>query len=148
MASASGIPIDSYRKYELGRSVPGGNALAGLAGIGVDVHWLLTGKVKPGQLATEQERTAYFRSDAALQTALRDAPNPDAAVQAMQRVRDASDVIQRLKAECEYEPPAEWGATLLQLLAGGDITERGARRVIEELRGFEAEKSSSSEGGA
>ena len=52
----------------------------------------------------------------------------------MRRIRDASDTLQRLKAEADYQYPPEWGALLLELLAGGQITEDAARRLIEQLK--------------
>lgn len=43
-ASAAGIPIDSYKKYEGGKMIPGGDALAGIVKMGVDVNALLIGE--------------------------------------------------------------------------------------------------------
>lgn len=44
MAGGAGIPIDTYQKYERDSSMPGGHALAGLARLGIDLSWLLTGR--------------------------------------------------------------------------------------------------------
>ena len=44
MAQAAGIPFDTYQKYEGGSSMPGAQALAGLARLGIDLVWLLTGQ--------------------------------------------------------------------------------------------------------
>lgn len=44
MAEAAGIPFHSYQKYEMDSSMPGGQALAGLALLGIDLTWLLTGR--------------------------------------------------------------------------------------------------------
>lgn len=44
MARAAGIPIDSYKKYEGDRSMPGGDALAGLAKAGINLVKLLIGR--------------------------------------------------------------------------------------------------------
>lgn len=43
MAKAAGIPLDTYKKYEGGGVVPGGDALAGLIRAGIDVADLLIG---------------------------------------------------------------------------------------------------------
>jgi len=42
-SSAAGIPIDTYRKYEADSRSPGSEALAGMALLGIDLTWLLTG---------------------------------------------------------------------------------------------------------
>ena len=74
------------------------------------------------------------RSGAALRFAVSGAPNPENAFEAMRRLRDASDLLQRLKKEVGYDPPELWGATLLELLVGEQITELGARRILEHLK--------------
>lgn len=33
-----------YQKYEMGRSAPGGEAIAGFVGVGINANWLLTGE--------------------------------------------------------------------------------------------------------
>lgn len=43
-AEQSGVSVRSYQGYEDGRSVPGGEALAGLVGTGINANWLLTGQ--------------------------------------------------------------------------------------------------------
>ena len=42
MALAAGIPLDTYKKYEGDSRTPGGDALAGLGLMGIDLTWLLT----------------------------------------------------------------------------------------------------------
>lgn len=39
----SGIPLDTYRKYEGGKRAPGADAIAGLIRAGINANWLLTG---------------------------------------------------------------------------------------------------------
>ena len=46
MGEAIGSSISSWQDYEYGKSVPGGVALAKLAGMGIDINWLLTGEGK------------------------------------------------------------------------------------------------------
>ena len=43
LAMQIGIHIGQLKKYEQGRTVPGGDALAAIAATGVNVNWLLTG---------------------------------------------------------------------------------------------------------
>lgn len=86
------------------------------------------------QIDEAEQRTALYRSDEGLRHAVAESPNPDSAYEAMRRIRDASDALQRLKAEVDYQYSPEWGALLLELLAGGQITEAAARRVIQLLK--------------
>lgn len=43
-ASLIGKHVGMLQKWELGTAVPGGDALAGFASTGVNLHWLLTGE--------------------------------------------------------------------------------------------------------
>lgn len=76
------------------------------------------------------------QSDAAIRFAVSEAPNADKAYEAMRCIRDASDLIQRLRRDVGYAVPEPWSATLLELLVGGQITELGARRVLEQLKSY------------
>ncbi len=40
----TGIPVSTLKKYEAGRSTPGGEAIQALASAGINVHWLVTGE--------------------------------------------------------------------------------------------------------
>lgn len=42
IAAQSGVSYSVYQKYEMGRSVPGGEAIAGLVRLGINANWLLT----------------------------------------------------------------------------------------------------------
>ncbi|MEW6594157.1 MAG: helix-turn-helix transcriptional regulator [Thermodesulfobacteriota bacterium] len=44
IGEAIGSSLSTWQDYEAGKSIPGGNALAGLARLGVDINWLLTGE--------------------------------------------------------------------------------------------------------
>lgn len=46
MGEAIGSSLSTWQDYEAGKSIPGGNALAGLARLGVDINWLLIGEKK------------------------------------------------------------------------------------------------------
>lgn len=43
-AEAAGIPLDTYVKHERDQSIPGGDHLAGIGLLGVDLTWVLTGQ--------------------------------------------------------------------------------------------------------
>ena len=43
LVQASGIPLPSLRDYELGKRIPGGDAVASLIRAGINANWLLTG---------------------------------------------------------------------------------------------------------
>lgn len=79
-------------------------------------------------------RTPYdSRSDAALRHAVSESPNPENAYEAMRKIRDASDLLQRLQREMSYDAPKTLTALLMELLVGEQITEIGARRLLESF---------------
>lgn len=43
-ASNSGVGFSTYQKYEMGMSVPGGDAIEGFIRLGINANWLLTGE--------------------------------------------------------------------------------------------------------
>lgn len=59
LAKAAGLPTESYKKYELDKSVPGGNALAGLAKAGINLADLLIPQHDVKQLALEEPGARY-----------------------------------------------------------------------------------------
>lgn len=79
-----------------------------------------------------ERRSAFYRSDEGLKKLTAD--SPPGAYDAMRRVRDAADTLHRLKAEVGYQYSPEWGTLLLELLAGGQLTEHGAQRLIAHLK--------------
>ena len=44
ICSISGIPLSTYRKYEIELALPGAEAIAGLIRAGINANWLLTGQ--------------------------------------------------------------------------------------------------------
>lgn len=44
MAANVGIPLPSYKDYETGKKMPGGDAIASFMSIGINANWLLTGR--------------------------------------------------------------------------------------------------------
>jgi transcriptional regulator with XRE-family HTH domain len=43
-SSKFGVAKSTYQKYEAGSSIPGGEAIAGFIGAGINANWLLTGE--------------------------------------------------------------------------------------------------------
>lgn len=61
-AGEIGMPLPSYRDYEGGKRVPGGEALRRFARAGIDTHWLLTGEDRAaGGGATVREAPGEYR---------------------------------------------------------------------------------------
>lgn len=54
-----GMPLPSYRDYEGGKRVPGGEALRRFARAGIDTHWLLTGETAAAGAAVREECGDY-----------------------------------------------------------------------------------------
>lgn len=73
IVAISGIPLDTYRKYEGGKSEPGAKALAGLAKAGIDLNWLITG-------------TSYVTDESGKQFFAYPAPSTDASAVAEEPV--------------------------------------------------------------
>lgn len=68
-------PLPSLRDYELGKSIPGGEAIAGLVRAGINANWLLTGDgpmllaaPAPGQQQQQQSSPAPRINTDALET--------------------------------------------------------------------------------
>ena len=120
-AKAIGASLPTVKNYEGANRIPGGKVLGGFARAGVNVDWLLNGTGGP---------PLYARSDAGLKYALSEFPNPEAAREQLRRIRDASDLLQRLQHEMGCDIPSIWGGTLLDLVATGQITEIGVRRIL------------------
>lgn len=57
MSAATGIPLPTWKKYEGSDREPGAEALVAMARIGVNLHWLLTGK--GAMLLASSPATAY-----------------------------------------------------------------------------------------
>lgn len=59
-----GMPLPSYRDYEGGKRIPGGEALRRFAEAGLDTHWLLTGDNRAnGDVAAIRDTRGDYRAD-------------------------------------------------------------------------------------
>lgn len=47
LAELSSIPLPSYKDYEAGNRIPGGDAIGSLIESGINANWLLTGEGEP-----------------------------------------------------------------------------------------------------
>ena len=61
-AEQSGVSARGYQGYEDGRSIPGGDAIAGLVRLGINANWLLTGE---GEMfnAPQRQPTPKIQAD-------------------------------------------------------------------------------------
>lgn len=138
LARAAGMTDRTLRNYLTGTTEPKAEAVERLAAAaGVRFEWLYKGsgaKDIPDAAAPLEERRAYYASDEALRFAVHHTGNPGPAYSIQRITRDATALLMRVVAECEYTPSGDWMRTLQQLLVSGDITETGVRSVIEELR--------------
>lgn len=73
LVARSGIPIDTYKKYEGGSRQPGGDAVAGIVRAGINANWLLTGEgpmlikdlpASAGMRAEDSARASYAAAPA------------------------------------------------------------------------------------
>lgn len=55
LAKQANIPLQTYKKYEGGSISPGSDALLGLYGCGISIHWLLAGEGPMLTADTKQE---------------------------------------------------------------------------------------------
>ena len=62
-AEQAGISARGYQGYEDGRSIPGGDAIAGLVWLGINANWLLTGKGRMFNAKQAPQETALALSD-------------------------------------------------------------------------------------
>jgi transcriptional regulator with XRE-family HTH domain len=65
-AEATGVHLSAIRKYEGRNSVPSGESLLAIAGTGVDLHWLLTGRGDMRAPSNTDDSTAKTEADAEL----------------------------------------------------------------------------------
>lgn len=82
MAEAAGSRLRSWQDYEAGRKVPGGQVIAGLAQMGIDAHWLMTG-----------EGTVFFHGVRRARSGTADGPDEEllrALLHLIEEVADAS----------------------------------------------------------
>lgn len=98
--TATGIPVSTLKKYESNHSTPGGEAIQSIAGVGINVHWLVTGE-GPMLLADLQpsEPTAW---------------NPDLMRQVIEAVEEA---LERGNRELEPEDKASLILSVYDLYA-------------------------------
>lgn len=93
-------PLPSLRDYELGKSIPGGEAIGGLVRAGINANWLLTGEgpmlladwVAPAPPASTRINVKAL--EAIIEGALKVAPNAPAAAIAAHAARVYAQCIE------------------------------------------------------
>lgn len=55
IAEKTGSSAAAFGQYEKGEKIPGGKVLAGLAQVGVNINWLLTGQGLPKEVSLEDK---------------------------------------------------------------------------------------------
>lgn len=123
MAAAASIPSDTYTKYERNKLTPGGDALAAVARLGVNTNWLLT-----------EEGPMLLSDDAARHVAQDSTHN--AYAHAAEAVKSPAKVVSALAGEVGFNGPTDLLLLLVELMARGDITEAGARGVLQHVNGL------------
>lgn len=134
-ATRCGIREGSIRQYLEG-AMPRTDKLAKIAVANhVSVDWLATDR---GPMRYDQAR--QLRSDDATRAAYLDDPAAGARIGAyisdtVPRLLKAQAALESISASIGFGVPTEWHMLLLGLLADEHITELGARRVLEHLKG-------------
>jgi transcriptional regulator with XRE-family HTH domain len=107
VAERSGIPLSTYKKYEGDNRVPGGEALADLANIGPNPHWILTGRgdmcVPEGASdvwSSTASEAVYRRLGNSVESVRQEAGNYEVA----NRLRDSTESVVRIANEMDFEP--------------------------------------------
>jgi transcriptional regulator with XRE-family HTH domain len=115
-AEATGVHLSAIRKYENCHSVPSSESLLAIAGTGVDLHWLLTGKgdmrapsASPDPQATTKADAELVRRLKAIEGLLSSIQDEKRSavldeifyrVQEAKRVADLEDLVKVLKRKC------------------------------------------------
>lgn len=100
----------------------------------IDAH-LANAPAKVDQLVAVSRAPYDSRSDAGLRHAVSESLNPENAYKAMCRIRDTTQLLRRIQDEIGYELPDAWLSVLQELLFAEQITELGAHRMVEHLKG-------------
>jgi transcriptional regulator with XRE-family HTH domain len=129
-----GIKIPSLRDYELGNSIPGGEAISDLMRAGINSNWLLTGEGEM-LLADHQAKLERTSKEVFGDAPTRLAQNPNADFEAiLRRVAEASQATVRVSKEFDFALPVEWTSLIQELMAMHGLSEAGAKKVIEALK--------------
>jgi len=118
LVAISGIPLNTYRKYEGGTSEPGSKALAGLAKAGIDLNWLITGI----SYVTDRSGKRFF-----------EVPTPET-------IDDSVDGRTPIKEKVDSSPRINDDALVqavcvsIQTAKPGETLEQSARRAVAFYR--------------
>ncbi len=138
-ASKSGVGFSSYQKYEMGLSIPGGDAIRGFVQLGINANWLITGDGEM-LLADDRPRLTKYEVAKLSKKIVGEAPalyalNPSAEFEArLKRVATMTDVSTRIYSELSFMPSSDWIGLIQTLLFDQHIDEAGAKQIVELLK--------------
>lgn len=133
-ASKSGVGFSTYQKYEMGMSVPGGEAIEGFVRLGINANWILTGEGEM-LLADQRAKLEKISKEVFGDAPLRVAQNPNVEYDAaLKRIAEATQATVRISRQFDFALPVEWSSLIQELMAIHGLTEAGAKRVIEALK--------------
>lgn len=135
-AAAMDMPLPSFKDYEAGNRIPGGDALTKLAGAGVNVMWLLTGDGDPllpdkqASQALDTAKDVFF-------------DDPTAAQQREQRLKNIGERLRAVHtalAEVEqatgYKLPVLAREAVRTVMFSHGLTPEGAAVLLQLLRSY------------
>lgn len=134
LADVAGVKLPSLKDYERGKSIPGGEALAGFARARINVLWLLGDESAPMLLDTAEkaEKTAVYAAsllgDEEAQRLVDEAHNAN-----MAKLTEAKELVERIAKELRFQPPSLIMGTLIGCAGLGRITEEGVRDVLKAV---------------
>jgi transcriptional regulator with XRE-family HTH domain len=133
-ADVAGVKLPSLKDYERGKSIPGGEALAGFARARINVLWLLGDESAPMLLETAEkaEKTAIYAA-----SLLGDEEAQKLVDQAhqvsMAKLVEALELVEKVVAEFEFQPGRVMMGALLGAVRLGRMNEEGVRDVVRAL---------------
>jgi len=135
LADAIGSSLATIKGYERGVRIPNRHYSSQLAKLGINLSYVLDGEgavlVKPeNQEAYSDVVDAMLLHDHAAEER-REVRYNDV----RNRLRHTTEVIRRISADLGYEAPAHWVALVQELMVCHGLSDEGARRVFETLKG-------------
>jgi transcriptional regulator with XRE-family HTH domain len=128
------VPESSLRLY-LDGGKPRPEALAKIALANhVSIDWLATGRGPQSYDELRQPRHEDFIKEMYLQDPAAAGGTSRYLAGQMPRLKEAHATLDELAAYLKVKVSADWSAVLAGLLADGQLTPNGARRILEELK--------------
>lgn len=134
LADIAGVKLPTLKDYERGKSIPGGEALAGFARARINVLWLLGDGSAPMLLDTVEkaEKTAVYTAalfgDEDAQRRVDESRNTN-----MAKLTEARELVERVAKELEYQPGSVIMGALITCVRLGRMNEDGVRDMIRAV---------------